>query len=83
MGLVDMQASYVTQIGYPPLRIDILNTIDGVKFEDAFPNKLLVDVNGIEEKYIGLNSLPPIVAISPKKHKIWFRTWPVFCSRKT
>ena len=24
------------------------------KFEDAFPNKLLVDVNGIEVKYIGL-----------------------------
>jgi predicted nucleotidyltransferase len=25
-----------------------------VKFEDAFPNKLLVDVNGVEVKYIGL-----------------------------
>ncbi|MEY3086064.1 MAG: hypothetical protein RL037_2299, partial [Bacteroidota bacterium] len=25
-----------------------------IKFEDAFPNKLLVDVNGIELKYIGL-----------------------------
>jgi predicted nucleotidyltransferase len=49
-----MQDGYVTQIGYPPLRIDILNTIDGVKFEDAFPNKLLVDVNGTEVKYIGL-----------------------------
>jgi hypothetical protein len=41
-----MQEDYVTQIGYPPLRIDILNTIDGVKFENAYPNKLLVDVNG-------------------------------------
>jgi predicted nucleotidyltransferase len=49
-----MQKGYVTQIGYPPLRIDILNTIDGVKFENAYPNKLLVDVNGIEVRYIGL-----------------------------
>jgi predicted nucleotidyltransferase len=49
-----MQEGYVTQIGYQPLRIDILNTIDGVKFEDAFPNKLFVDVNGIEVNYIGL-----------------------------
>jgi len=49
-----MQEGYVTQIGYPPLRIDILNTIDGVKFENAYPNKLLVDVNGIEVRYIGL-----------------------------
>jgi predicted nucleotidyltransferase len=49
-----MQEGYVTQIGYPPLRIDILNTIDGVKFENAYPNKLFVDVNGIEVRYIGL-----------------------------
>jgi predicted nucleotidyltransferase len=49
-----MQEGYVTQIGYPPLRIDILNSIDGVQFETAFLNKLLVDVNGIEIKYIGL-----------------------------
>ena len=49
-----MIEGYVTQIGYPPLRIDILNSIDGVKFEDAFPNKLMVDSNGIEIKYIGL-----------------------------
>ena len=27
-----MKEGYVTQIGYPPLRIDILNTIDGVTF---------------------------------------------------
>jgi hypothetical protein len=49
-----MEEGYVTQIGYPRLRIDILNTIDGVKFENSYPNKLLVDVNGIEVRYIGL-----------------------------
>lgn len=49
-----MQEGYVTQIGYPPLRIDLLNSIDGVKFEDAFPNRLSVDVNGFNVSYIGL-----------------------------
>lgn len=49
-----MKEGYVTQIGYPPLRMDILNTIDGVTFEGTSPNKLLVDVNGLEVKYIGL-----------------------------
>ena len=49
-----MKEGYVTQIGYPPLRIDLLNTIDGVKFEDAFPNRLSVDVNGFDVNYIGL-----------------------------
>ena len=52
-----MQEGYITQIGYPPLRIVILNTIDGVAFEDAFPNKLLLDINGLEVKYIGLKEL--------------------------
>jgi hypothetical protein len=47
-----MKEGYVTQIGYTPLRIDISNTIDGVTFESAFPNKLLVDE--LEVKYIGL-----------------------------
>ncbi|MEI6086424.1 MAG: nucleotidyltransferase [Bacteroidota bacterium] len=50
-----MQDGYVTQIGYPPLRIDILNTIDGVKFEDAYQNKLLVNIDGIQVNYIGLH----------------------------
>jgi predicted nucleotidyltransferase len=49
-----MLEGYVTQIGYPPLRIDLLNSIDGVKFEDAFPNRLSVDVNGFNVNYIGL-----------------------------
>jgi predicted nucleotidyltransferase len=49
-----MQEGYVTQIGYPPLRIDLLNSIDGVKFEDAFQNRLSVDVNGFNVNYIGL-----------------------------
>ena len=31
-----LQPGYVSQIGYPPLRIDILNTIDGIVFEEAF-----------------------------------------------
>lgn len=52
-----MKEGYITQIGYPPLRIDILNTIDGVKFENAFPNKLVLDVDGVEIKYIGIKDL--------------------------
>lgn len=30
-----LEVGYVTQIGYPPLRIDILNSIDGVTFDEA------------------------------------------------
>lgn len=47
----------ITQIGYPPLRIDILNEIDGVSFADAYLNKLVIDIDGLPVKYIGLNDL--------------------------
>lgn len=49
-----LQEGYVTQIGYPPLRIDILNSIDGVIFDDAFQNKLLINIDGLDINYIGL-----------------------------
>ncbi len=47
----------ITQIGYPPLRIDILNEIDGVTFQEAYPNKLVLDIDGLTINYIGLDDL--------------------------
>lgn len=32
----------VIQLGYPPLRIDLLNHIDGVMFEECYKNKKAV-----------------------------------------
>lgn len=49
-----LKEGYVTQIGYPPLRIDILNSIDGVEFEQAYKNKLSVDLDTLKIDYIGL-----------------------------
>ncbi len=52
-----LQKGIITQIGYPPLRIDILNEIDGVNFKEAHPNKLIIDVDGLPVSYIGLDDL--------------------------
>ena len=30
-----LKPGFISQIGYPPLRIDILNSIDGISFSDA------------------------------------------------
>ena len=35
-----LKENYVTQLGYPPLRIDILNSISGVEFNEAYENKI-------------------------------------------
>lgn len=52
-----LEPGLITQIGYPPLRIDILNEIDGVTFDEAYKNKLVIDIDGLMISYIGLNDL--------------------------
>jgi predicted nucleotidyltransferase len=49
-----LKEGFITQIGYPPLRIDILNNIDGVEFNQAYKNKLSIDLDNIKVDYIGL-----------------------------
>ena len=52
-----LQKGIITQIGYPPLRIDILNEIDGVEFNEAYQNKLIIDIDGLPISYISLDDL--------------------------
>ncbi len=42
-----MEVGFVYQIGLPPLRIDILNQISGVEFEDAWKSREWVTVSGL------------------------------------
>ncbi len=49
-----LQTGYVTQIGYPPLRIDILNNIDGIEFNVAKENRQTVKLDELEVFFIGL-----------------------------
>ena len=43
----------VFQIGVPPSRIDVLTEISGVRFDDAWPRRLTVAVEGIPVPVIG------------------------------
>lgn len=52
-----LEAGLITQIGYPPLRIDILNEIDGVSFDEAYQNKAIIDIDDLLINYIGLDDL--------------------------
>ncbi len=47
----------ITRMGYPPLRIEIMTTISGVVFEDAFSNRVLFNYEGIEIPIINLEDL--------------------------
>lgn len=43
-----LQPDTVVQLGYPPARIDLLSSIDGVAFDDCFPRRQLVQVGDLE-----------------------------------
>lgn len=47
----------IAQLGYPPIRIDILNDLNGIDFNIAFNNKRIVSMNGIPTNFIGYNEL--------------------------
>jgi len=48
----------VFQIGIAPCRIDILTSIDGIKFEDAFSRSELINIEGIP---INVLSIPDLI----------------------
>jgi hypothetical protein len=51
----------IIQFGYPPNRIDLLNTISGVTFDEAWKDKisekLLIQGQRVDIRYIGLAAL--------------------------
>ena len=49
--------NFFTQLGYEPLRIDILNDMDSVPFEQAWKNKREVEYEGIKINFVGYAEL--------------------------
>lgn len=52
-----LKKHFITQLGFPPLRIDILNDLDGVSFEEAWNNKKIVSIEDVRVNFIGYNDL--------------------------
>lgn len=51
------QPDSVVQLGYPPSRIDLLTTPDGVTFEECWPNRLVIEVGALKIPVLGLRGL--------------------------
>jgi hypothetical protein len=49
-----LKENYVTQLGYPPLRIDILNSISGVDFDEAYKGKIIGQVEDLKVSFINI-----------------------------
>lgn len=51
------KAGNVIQLGYPPLRIDLLTEIDGVTFDECYKNRKQVSIEELIVNFIGYNDL--------------------------
>ena len=52
-----MTPQAMVQLGYPPARIDLLTSIDGVAFEECFANRVEVTVSGTTLPVISVDDL--------------------------
>lgn len=47
----------VVQLGYPPNRIDLLTSISGVEFEEAWQGRVSGELDGLSVFFLGLHEL--------------------------
>lgn len=47
----------IVQIGYPPLRIDVINSIDGVNFDECYLNKKTIEIDRLKVNFISYKDL--------------------------
>ena len=47
----------IIQLGYPPNRIDLITTPDGIDFDTCYTSKLEIIINDIPVQFIDLNNL--------------------------
>jgi hypothetical protein len=50
-------AEMVYQIGLPPRRIDLLTSLTGISFAEAWPNRILTSIEALSVPFIGKDAL--------------------------
>ena len=52
-----LEPDQIIQLGYPPNRIDILNTLQGVDFESCYGSRVIATVDNMPMNFIDLENL--------------------------
>ena len=52
-----MQPGDIVRMGLPPMRIEVLNEIDGVDFDASYAHRTQVEIDGVPVDMISLNDL--------------------------
>lgn len=60
----------VYQIGLPPRRIDLMTSISGVSFEDAWSGRVTIEIDGMRAGFIGRKELIETKKVSARDKDI-------------
>ena len=52
-----LEPGVIIQLGYPPVRIDLLTTATGVTFEDCWERRMLIEVGSVDAGFISYADL--------------------------
>lgn len=47
----------IIQLGYPPNRVDLITSLEGVEFKTCYPRRIKVSLEGVEISFIDLDNL--------------------------
>lgn len=47
----------VLQLGYPPMRIDLMTSASGLRFEECYPARIELEIDGVRVPFIDLENL--------------------------
>jgi len=65
-----LKKDFVTQLGYAPVRIDILNDLDAVSFDDAWKKRIVVMISDVSINFIGYDELLKVKEKAGRKQDI-------------
>jgi predicted nucleotidyltransferase len=57
-----LRNDFITQLGHEPVRIDVLNDLNGVDFDIAWQNRKEITYEGVPINFIGYNELLKVKA---------------------
>jgi hypothetical protein len=52
-----LEPDRVVQLGYPPMRIDLMTGLDGVNFDEAYERRVEVELGGVAVPFLSLDDL--------------------------
>ena len=51
------QPNTIIQLGYPPTRIDLITSASGIEFDQTWPERVVIDIEGLPVSFIDLDNL--------------------------